>query len=405
VQEQKLAPERETKAVATENRPAARSKKIGLVHDNIRRSDARHSLFQEPGSLYRDYSRLKARFEKELDVSWSVDLSALPQWGRPNGGSPSVQLQATPSLDWNVVKDKKFGEGSLQLLYITASYPSLQNATTIANRLGLITAINDYPYNQNILAQLSYTHTFPGDKILITIGQYPLFNFDSSQYLSNQQINFNSYIFSQNGTATYANAGLGAYGQLNLTNTLQLAAGLQNASDIAGDSLTSRNFSSGGYAWFAYAQWTPRFKGLGSAQYSILRYQVPSVPAQAASQGWSFNAVQNLNTTWALFARANQADAHLTPIRRSFALGAAMNNPLGRSPTDQIGVALGLSLPAPQPFNPAGARQEKVVEAYWSWTILGGWLLTPSVQYVLDPALAPDRDSAWALSLRATLML
>ena len=62
-------------------------------------------------------------------------------------------------------------------------------------------------------------------------------------------------------------------------------------------------------------------------------------------------------------------------------------------------------VPAPQPFNPAGARQEKVVEAYWSWTLLGGWLLTPSVQYVRDPALAPDLDSAWALSLRATLML
>jgi hypothetical protein len=158
---------------------------------------------------------------------------------------------------------------------------------------------------------------------IIQDGVKETFNFDENQYLFNQQINFNSYIFSQNGTATYANAGLGAYGQLNLTSTLQLAAGLQNASDISGDSLTIRNFSSGGYAWFAYAQWTPRFKGLGSAQYSILRYQVPSVPAQAASQGWSFNAVQNLNTTWALFARANQADAHLTPIRRSFALGAA----------------------------------------------------------------------------------
>lgn len=383
----------------------ARSKKIGLIHDNLHRSDVRHALFQESGVLYGDDSRLKARLEKELGLSWSLDLSALPQWGRPNGGSPSVQFLATPSLDWNVVKNKRLGEGSLQFLYISASYPSAQTAATTSKRLGLITAINDYPYNQNILAQLSYTHTVPGNKILITIGQYPFFNFDGNQYLFNQQINFNSYIFSQNGTATYANAGLGAYGQLNLTNTLQLAAGLQNASDLSGDSLTIRNFSSEGYAWFAYAQWTPQFKGLGSAQYSVLMYNVPTVPAQAASRGWSFNAVQNLNTTWALFARANHADAHLTPIRRSFALGAAMNNPLGRAATDQIGVALGISVPAPQPFNPAGARQEKVVEAYWSWTLLGGWLLTPSVQYVRDPALAPDRDSAWALSLRATLML
>ncbi len=340
-----------------------------------------------------------------MGLSWSIDLSVLTQWGQPDGGSPAVQVLATPSLDWSAIKDKRFGEGSLQFLYITASYPSAQNAADTTNRLGLITAINDYPYDQNIFAQLSYTQAFPGNKILLTIGQYPFFNFDSNQYLFNQQINFNSYIFSQNGTATYPNAGLGAYAQLNLTDAWQLAAGLQNASDISGASLTTRNFGSGGYAWFAYAQWTPHFKGLGAAQYSFLMYQVPSVPTQAASRGWSLNAVQNLNATWALFARANQAYDATTPIRSSFALGAAMNNPLGRSPTDQLGFALGISTPAPQPLNPAGARDEMVLEAYWSWTVLGGLLLTPSVQYVRDPALAPHRDSAWALSLRATLLL
>ncbi|MFN7677441.1 MAG: carbohydrate porin [Cyanobacteriota bacterium] len=253
--------------------------------------------------------------------------------------------------------------------------------------------------------QLTYTQSFPGDKILLTVGQYPIFNFDGNQYLFNQQINFNSYIFSQNGSATYPNAGLGAYGQVNLSDTIQLAAGLQNASDISGATLTTRDFGKGGYAWFAYGQWTPQFKGLGSAQYSFLYYGVPTVSTQSASHGWSINAVQNLNGTWALFGRANQAYDYITPIRSSVGLGAAMNNPLHRSPTDQIGLAVGYSSASPSPTHPPGARNEKVLEAYWSWTFAGGLLLTPSVQYVLSPALAPNRDSAWALSLRATLML
>ena len=80
-----------------------------------------------------------------------------------------------------------------------------------------------------------------------------------------------------------------------------------------------------------------------------------------------------------------------------------MNDPLRRSPTDQIGVAIGLS-DAAGADEPAERSNEKVLEAYWNWTFFGGLLLTPDVQSALDPALDPDRDSVWVLSLRATLM-
>jgi porin len=131
---------------------------------------------------------------------------------------------------------------------------------------------------------------------------------------------------------------------------------------------------------------------------------VPTVPAQPRSAGWSLNASQNLNETWALFGRANRAFGFVTPIRASYALGAAINNPLGRSPTDQTGLAFAFSDAAPPPTNPAGARDEKLIEGYWNWTFAKGLLVTPDVQYMRDPALAPTRNNAWVLSLRATLM-
>jgi hypothetical protein len=381
-----------------------KAEKIGRVHDSIRRSRRRHSLNQDARALFGNAATLKTHLQREIGLSWSLDLSLLPQWGWPGGSPASIQFQTTPSLNWTALKGKRFGEGSVQISYITSRYLSGTTAADLAKAMGQLTAINDYPVNQDIFAQLSYTQAFPGDKILLTVGQYPFFNFDSNQYLANQQINFNSYIFSQNGSATYPNAGLGAYAQLNLSSQLQVAAGLQNASDIAGATLTTRDFGAGGYAWFAYGQWTPKFQGLGSSQYSFLYYAVPTVSSQSASHGWSVNAVQNLNNTWALFGRANQAADFLTPIRSSLALGAAMNNPLGRSATDQIGLAIGYSTASPPPSNPAGARNETVLEAYWSWTVLGGWLLTPSVQVVLDPAFAPDRTSSWTLSLRGAMM-
>ncbi|MCU0897049.1 MAG: carbohydrate porin [Burkholderiales bacterium] len=378
--------------------------KIGRVHDNLRRAKARHSLYEGAEEIYGDYSKFKARAEKDIGLSWSMDLSYLQQWGRPDGGSPAGQVLATPGADWVVFNDKSIGEGSVQILYLASRYPTSRDAADVQGALGLITPINDFPAYSNTFAQLTYTHAFPGNKVLVTVGQYPFFNFDGNQYLANQQQNFNTYVFSQNGAATYPVAGWGAYAQVNATSTVQFAAGFQNAANVTGATLSTKNFGDGGYAWFGYAQWTPKFRGLGGSQYSITYYQAPTVPLQPRTTGWSLNAVQNLDARWAVFARANRAYDYVTPIRDSFALGGALNNPLGRSATDQIALAFGYSSAAPPPTLPSGARNEKVVEAYWNWTFAKGLLVTPAVQYFRDPALDPARNDAWVLSLRATLM-
>lgn len=383
---------------------SSQAKKIGRIHDNLRRERRRRSLYGELKDFYGDYATFKNRLEDEVGLSWSVDLSYLQQWGWEQGGSPSAQFLTTPNIDLRLFKSKELGEGSLQASYTTVRYPTHQTAADVSTNIGVISPINDFPVVQDTFAQLSYTHAFPGNKVLLTVGQYPFYSFDGNPYLANQQENFNNYIFSQNGSSTYPISGLGAYAQLNITDQIQLAAGLQNPNNLTGSTLSTSN-GQDGLAWFAYAQWTPQFPRLGTSQYSFVYYEVPSVPEQGRSSGWSLNATQNLNDTWAVFARANAAYQTTTPIRSSFALGAAMNNPLGRNKLDQIGLAFGYSTAASSPTNPPDARNEKVIEAYWNWAFTGALLLTPSVQVIFDPALAPSRKNAWALSLRATLML
>mgnify|MGYP001454398991 CR=1 FL=1 len=378
--------------------------KIGRLHDSLRRAAVRQWLYTEAADLYAQYSAFQARTAKETGLSWAMDLSYLQQWGGTNGGSPAGQVLATPSIDWTLFQSSAIGTGSVQLAYTLVRYATDQSAADVQDNLGLITPIDDFASRQNIFAQLTYTQALPGDKVQVSVGQYPFYNFDGNQYLANQQQNFTNYLLAQNGSATYALAGLGAYVQVNATSRLQFASGFQNAANATGATLSTQGFGDHGYAWFGYAQWTPAFKGLGSSQYSITYYQVPTVPAQSRSTGWSMNAVQNLSDTWAVFGRANRAYDYVTPIRSSCALGAAMNNPLGHSPTDQIGLAFGYSTAAPPPANPSGARNEKIIEAYWTWTVAKPFLLTPDAQYIRDPALDPSRDSAWVLSLRATFI-
>ena len=267
-----------------------------------------------------------------------------------------------------------------------------QNAANIQSNLGLITPINDLPSITENFAQLTYTQATPDNKWLFTAGQYPLYNFDGNAYLGNQQQNFNNFLFAQNATQTYLLTGLGAYLQFNATSTLQLAAGLQGANNVLGQAISTKNFSKTCCASFGYVQWTPTFRGLGSAQYSFSYFFTPSIPTQSATRGWSINAVQNLNETWAVFARANGANGFVTRIKNSYALGVAMNNPLKRASTDQIALAVGLSEAASPPTNPPNARNEKPIEAYWTWTFFGGLLLTPSVQVDPRPGAEPQQE-------------
>jgi hypothetical protein len=241
--------------------------------------------------MYSDYATRKARVEQNTGLYWSMDAGYTQQWGWPDGGSPAGQLLVTPNVNWELFNHKTIGEGSVQLAYVAARYATSSTGTAIQTAPGLITPINDYPQHQNIFSQLSYTHSFPGNELLLTIGQYPFGNFDTNAYLDNQQQNFINYDFAQNGSMTYPNAGLGAYAQLNATSTLQFAAGFQSAANISGATLSGKGFGQGGFAWFGYAQWTPTFQGRGASQYSITYYQVPTVPLQSRSAGWSVNAV------------------------------------------------------------------------------------------------------------------
>ena len=86
------------------------------------------------------------------------------------------------------------------------------------------------------------------------------------------------------------------------------------------------------------------------------------------------------------------------------AIGVALNNPLGSRRADQIGIAFGsLEQKLPLPLLTLEHTQN-TLEAYWNWSLIGGLLLTPDVQYIRNPAFAADRDSAWISSLRATLV-
>jgi len=371
--------------------------KIGLVHDTLRRAKKQPTGFEKISSEYADF---RTRMEDEYGLTWSFSLSYRQRWVRPDDFGTASQTLFWPTVNWEIFDSETYGSGSFQFLY----YGERLSGSTIKLSRSSRSFSLQLPDYQNKFSQITYTHTLPGEKLALVIGQYSFFNLDSNEFMADQQQNFVNNIFSANGSATYPTTGVGAYVQFNATKTLQFVAGGQSVNEENPSARPTDGFAHGPTATLGYVQWTPRFKGLGEAQYSLTLYQAPTTSEQAQSKGWSINAVQHLDDQWALFGRLNASSDEAGGSKRSYGAGLALNNPLGHNQADQIGIAYG-RIEQTKPVSAQVFRYgQNTLEAYWNWSLLDGLLLTPDVQYIRSPVFAPNSDSAWILSLRTTLV-
>ena len=177
-------------AAATTPKPA----QAGVLQKNIRRSREQTTLFERSNERYADYNKFKDQLEEDYGLSYSFNLSYRSRWQHPADIGRSDQVLFWPSLNWEMFDSERFGAGSIQFLY----FGERSRSRPIRLNIGNLTRTIDRPSYSNKIGQLTYTHTLPGEKLLISVGQYSLFNFDSNPYLADQQQNFASSAFSEN---------------------------------------------------------------------------------------------------------------------------------------------------------------------------------------------------------------
>jgi len=315
-----------------------------------------------------------------------------------------VQAMFTPAVNWDLFSTPAVGTGSVQFHFLAAQYLSGPSGTSLGNNINLISPINNQPDANQQFVQLTYTQAFPGDWLAISVGQYAFSNFDGNSYANDQQVNFIGFSLTQNGSQNYSQAGLGAYAQINPTREITFAAGFQDANDFSGSYIQFPTLGQGQYAWFGYAAWSPTIKDWGQGNYSLLYYNQPGVSLQPlASSGLSFSASQPIGDRVGLFVRANTAWQSSFAIQSSIAGGAVLNDPVQHSRHDQIGLAMAWNATNMSSFTGTFVRPSEIMlEAYWSWSVFRGFLVTPDVQLYLQPALAPSSDLAAVFTIRVT---
>lgn len=368
--------------------------------------ERKKALSLADGALEKTWADGKNALHKiGLDVG--IDISYTAQRVTPNGKQTAIQGVYYPYLTWNLFKNDTFGQGQLNINYTLIRYWGTQ-ANVLQNRANQVVAFNDYPNNQEFFSQFSYTHTFGGDWnwLSVTAGQFPLYNFDGTTYLDNQQTALFNDAMSQNASVAYPTASFGAYAQAQ-NEHFTLAAGYQDATNITGQNIKLDTAFDGKYTAFGSLAWTPKFS-IGQGQYSVLYYYQPSVNEQIGhANGWSFNMQQNMGDHWAIFGRANGSTHNVTPIKQSYVLGAGFLNPLKRNAQDAIllGVAYNRLSEGGLGYPPYVRAQEMAVELQWIWGIGNLITLTPDIQFYPQAGYNNQHRMETVIGLRTTIML
>jgi hypothetical protein len=371
--------------------------------------DFMRNMTGELDKQYDQYLAFKNDLSDRYNLDFSLNVSIYPQFGTPNGGKPVGLLVYYPNVTWKPFTNTAFGSGEFNFTASQQQYWTSANTGSQSTHMGLISFTNDWVSNNYSWSTVAYTHTLPGilKFLSFTVGQYNLFSFDPNSYAGNAQVNFISYPFAQDATQTFPNAGLGAYATVKTPDgQFALSGGYQGGTNLSGREISTNGFRTGKYTYWGNVQWTPTVPGFGEGIYSILHYEQPGLPgAPVPSSGISFSASQEIGQKWGAFVRISNASGDGTPIMTSIAFGGVGNDPFGRNPLDQAGLAFAWDKTnfAANGVASAEARpSELVAELYYAFTVFKGLQVTPDVQLFFHPALSPNAATAAVFTLRST---
>src|SRR5215472_16579708 len=70
------------------------------------------NLTRTLNDLHDRYRRFKKKLQHQFDLQYSMTVSILPQWGKPNGGPGVTSLVYTPNVTWSPFTNTAAGSGS-----------------------------------------------------------------------------------------------------------------------------------------------------------------------------------------------------------------------------------------------------------------------------------------------------
>lgn len=212
---------------------------------------------------------------------------------------------------------------------------------------------------------------------------------------------FNNFVFSTGSAAmdTPADAALGAGAGGMVTENIYIQAGFVDALSDPTDPLDGFDtfFSDNKYFSWAELGWTPGKDKIYFDNAHITAWHKDAVGLNPS--GWGLNGSYQrwINDQWLPFVRGGYTKDSASLLESSLSLG------VGYQPVPMRGV-IGAGFNWGKPNLPA-ARDQYTTELFWRYQLTKELAITPSLQYIINPALPLAEDNLLAFGLRVRVVL
>jgi porin len=190
------------------------------------------------------------------------------------------------------------------------------------------------------------------------------------------------------------------------TENIYVIGGLANAYSDPTDPFKNsfdRLFSDGELFTTLELGWTSSKQRIYQDNTHVTLWHVDDSVEAGANEGWgvAFSHVRHLDDHWMPFIRGGYADDGGSLLQKSLSIGFLYQDQPG---ADLLGVGLNWGEPNESSFGP-GLDDQYTAEVFYRIPVTQQIAITPSIEYLKDPALNPEHDSIWIAGVRVRLAL
>jgi len=245
-----------------------------------------------------------------------------------------------------------------------------------------------------VLTNLYWRKWFAGGRGGFVAGQVDVYDYTNVNSISSPWTGFANLAFQQQPTFGGPSQGLGAAMQWRLSDRWTVLGGLANANGDPSDPWDSAEklFDSGETFKHLALGWSPEWGGRYDDMVQLTIWQVDERKEAGVEGGHGLSfAASGSSGQWRHFLRAGYAKEAGAILDRAVSIGFGYDARDGRDLAG-LGVAWGRA--------PDGSRDQYTLEAFYRFDWTDFLQLTPSIQYVANPANDPDTDSILVLGAR-----
>ena len=341
---------------------------------------------------------------EQTGLNWSLDYSAVFMGvnnspGEDNAGSGMVRFfgfwdlvnRGGPnkgSLNWKVEHRHKYTDIPVSGLGFESGY------------VGLF----EPPFSDqgSRLTNLYWKQYFAAGKWAFVAGFLDSTDFVDVYLLASPWTGFNNFMFSTgSGAMDLANdAALGVAAGGMVGSKVYIQAGIVDANSDPADPFDDLLKESDFFKWVEIG-FTPGQQNIYFDNLHVTFWHVDE-RANGTPDGWGINASwqQWIDDKWLPFVRGGYTEDSGSLLERSITVG------VGYQPVPMRGViGFGFNWGKPNETSFGNLDDQYTTELFWRYQLTTELAVTPSIQYIRDPALNPAESSLWAFGLRVRVVL